>query len=1002
MENNNIKILLVDDIQDNLTTLKALIKEAFPESKVFQALSGIQGIEIAKKENPDVILLDIVMPKMDGFEVCYKLKEDEELKEIPIVFITALKGDKENRIRALKCGAEAFIAKPIDIYELTAQIQAMVKIRNASIYRRGENKRLAGLVLKKTQELTIENIARQESEEKFKYFFDNSLIGNSLTLPSGELQVNKSMCAMLGYSENELKNKKWQEITHPDDIEFTENRLVEMISGKTDSMRITKRYIKKDGSILWADLQTAIRRDTDGKPLYFMTSIIDITDRMITQKSLQQSEEKYRLLITQMAQGLAVHEVILDEEENVIDYRFMDVNQGFEELTGLKRENIIGKTVLEVLPGVEQSWIEKYGQVAMTGETLIFENYSGELGKYYEVIAYSPKPKQFATIFTDITKRKQSEELLKQQNEELIESQRIAHIGTWRLNLETNQVVWSQELYKMYGFDPTIPPPPYTEHMKLFTPESWDILSSSLEKTRTLGIPYELELKTIKADGSNGWMWVRGEAVKDTNGNIIALWGASQDITERKQSEEDVKRQNEIMSSLLNVLPLGVYMVDAIDGKPLLANEMAQKLLGRGILFDVNKENFAEVMKAHKKGSTDPYPTEERPIIKGMEGKKSYIDDIVIERPDGTEVLLEVFGTPITDEKGKPWASLVTFSDITERVRIHDDLEESLKFNQDIINSVSNGIIVYDTELRYEVFNPYMEKLSGISATEVIGCKAEEHFPWLKETGVIKNLEMALKGQIPNEYEFYFSVSETDKSGWARDHSAPLFNRGGDVVGVLGVVQDITEQKKSEDLLNEMNKSLALRLRQTIKAISKIGELRDVYTAGHQRKVADLACAIAKELGLSDEKISNISNGALIHDIGKINVASDILNKPGKISNLEYQILQTHAEFGYEIVKDIDFPPQVIELIHQHHERLDGSGYPQKLKGDQIILESRILAVADVVEAMTSHRPYRPALGIDVALEEISLHKGEKYDCAVVDACVKLFKEKGFRFLINN
>jgi len=357
---------------------------------------------------------------------------------------------------------------------------------------------------------------------------------------------------------------------------------------------------------------------------------------------------------------------------------------------------------------------------------------------------------------------------------------------------------------------------------------------------------------------------------------------------------------------------------------------------------------------------------------------------------------------PIKDAENNIKAGIVVFLDITEKTRMQIDLEEALKFNQDIINSSSNGIIVYDTELRYKIFNPFMENLSGISAQEVIGRKAEEVFPWLKETGVFKNLEMALAGQQLEENDVHFNVAETKKSGWARDNSGPLFNRNGDIVGVLGIVQNITERKNANDLLEEMNKSLALRLLQTIHAISKIGELRDVYTAGHQRKVADLACAIAKEMGLSDERIGNISSGALIHDIGKINIASDILNKPGKISNLEYQILQTHAEYGYEIVKEIDFPPQVIEMIHQHHERLDGSGYPQKLAGDQIILESRILAVADVVEAMTSHRPYRPALGIDAALEEISLHRGEKYDCAVVDACLKLFREKGFQFMIIN
>jgi len=151
-------------------------------------------------------------------------------------------------------------------------------------------------------------------------------------------------------------------------------------------------------------------------------------------------------------------------------------------------------------------------------------------------------------------------------------------------------------------------------------------------------------------------------------------------------------------------------------------------------------------------------------------------------------------------------------------------------------------------------------------------------------------------------------------------------------------------------------------------------------------------------MGLSEETIVNISFGALIHDIGKIYIASDILNKPGKLTALEYQILQTHVDQSYEIVKEIDFPAAVIEMIHQHHEHMDGSGYPQKLVGPQIITEARILAVADVVEAMTSHRPYRPALGIDKALEEIMQFRGEKYDVDVVDACFRLFREKGFEF----
>lgn len=193
-------------------------------------------------------------------------------------------------------------------------------------------------------------------------------------------------------------------------------------------------------------------------------------------------------------------------------------------------------------------------------------------------------------------------------------------------------------------------------------------------------------------------------------------------------------------------------------------------------------------------------------------------------------------------------------------------------------------------------------------------------------------------------------------------------------------------------------KGLQILVKQAVNTISKIGELRDVYTAGHQRRVRDLSCEIAQILGMSDEEIMNLDYGATIHDIGKIYIPTDILTKPGTISNLEYQIIQTHAEQGYNVVKGMDFNEKIPLMIYQHHERLDGSGYPLGISGDEIIIESRIIAVADVVEAMASHRPYRPALGVDAALEEITAHKGTKYDALVVEACVKLFKEKKFEF----
>jgi putative nucleotidyltransferase with HDIG domain len=180
--------------------------------------------------------------------------------------------------------------------------------------------------------------------------------------------------------------------------------------------------------------------------------------------------------------------------------------------------------------------------------------------------------------------------------------------------------------------------------------------------------------------------------------------------------------------------------------------------------------------------------------------------------------------------------------------------------------------------------------------------------------------------------------------------------------------------------------------------MSKIIESRDPYTAGHQQRVCQLATHIAKELGLPKDKIEGVRIASLIHDIGKIGLPTEILSKPTRLTNIEFDLIKNHSQIGYNILKSIDFFYPIAQIVLQHHERLNGSGYPNNLKGDEILLEVKIIGVADVVEAMSSHRPYRPALGIDKALEEISQNRGILYDPEVVDACIKLFKEKGFKF----
>ncbi|MEI7457447.1 MAG: HD domain-containing phosphohydrolase [Nitrosomonadales bacterium] len=209
-------------------------------------------------------------------------------------------------------------------------------------------------------------------------------------------------------------------------------------------------------------------------------------------------------------------------------------------------------------------------------------------------------------------------------------------------------------------------------------------------------------------------------------------------------------------------------------------------------------------------------------------------------------------------------------------------------------------------------------------------------------------------------------------------------------------LEDLVDERTAE--LRESERKLRVSLLESITALAAIVEMRDPYTAGHQRRVAELAVAIATEMRLPGELVEGIHLASVVHDVGKIRVPAEILSKPGKLTVLEFGLIKEHAQNGFEILKTIEFPWSIAQIVLQHHERMDGSGYPNGLDGEKILLESRIVTVADVVESMISHRPYRVGLGLEAALAEIESNKGRLFDAVVVDACVRVFREQNFHF----
>lgn len=334
-----------------------------------------------------------------------------------------------------------------------------------------------------------------------------------------------------------------------------------------------------------------------------------------------------------------------------------------------------------------------------------------------------------------------------------------------------------------------------------------------------------------------------------------------------------------------------------------------------------------------------------------------------------------------------------------EAVRVSDLARESLKISENryrrLFETALDGILLINADTaQIEDVNPFLMKLLNYSHEEFLGKK-------LWEVGPFKDIAQSKE-----------MFQEIQAKGYVRYDDLPLKTKAGvtiavefvsnsyDVGGIKVIqcnIRDISARKAAEGITLRYYEQLKVALRNTVEVATVISEMRDPYTAGHERRVAEIASAIGAELGFDEMRLEGLRIAGFLHDIGKVGVPSEILSKPGKISAIEYQLIQGHAQASYDVLSRMEWPWPVAEVAFQHHERMDGSGYPQGLKGTEILLEARILAVADVIEAMSSHRPYRVALGLDKALEEIDKGRGTKFDAEVVDACLKLFRDKAFQ-----
>jgi len=625
-------------------------------------------------------------------------------------------------------------------------------------------------------------------------------------------------------------------------------------------------------------------------------------------------------------------------------------------------------------------------------------------------------------IANDITGRKKSEEAAsawERRFELIIEASGQV---VYDYDVDTGRIDWGGSLEQVLGYavedmggieewTARIHPEDRAEAVRLL-----DVA----EKTRQT---YDVDYRFKHSHGGYRWVHDRGLFIVDEGNGSRRMIGMMQDITDRKQAE--------VLQSAVYRISQAADKSSSLDDLYGSVHEIIGTVMPAGnfyiALFDrekdlisfpyfVDEEDTPPKPVKPGKGLTEFVIRTSRPLLcdEATDRELRRLGEVeVIGAPSAIwlGVPLIVDGVTIgamvvqhyEDPRAYGQAELRMLEFVSsqvarsiERKRAEDVLRRNQQRLSLHIQQTPLAVIEWDTEFRILKWNDAAERIFGFTAAEALG----KHASFIVPEGSRSQVDavwaelMAGRGGTRSTN---VNVTKDGREIYCEWYNTALAGDGG-VIGVASLAQDVTDRQMAEVSLREGLAKLRTTLKASIDSLASAIEMRDPYTAGHQERVTRLARAIAVEMDLGEDRVESIEIAGVIHDLGKLYVPAEILSKPTKLTDLEYAMIRMHAQAGYTILSKIDFPWPIAQIVHQHHELVNGSGYPQGLAGKEILLEARIICVADVVEAMSSHRPYRPALGIGAALEEISQKRGILYDREVVDACLRLFREKHFKF----
>jgi PAS domain S-box-containing protein len=627
----------------------------------------------------------------------------------------------------------------------------------------------------------------RESEEQFRMLANTTTAGIFIHAGGNFLYINEATSAASGYTIEELYSKKFIELVYHEDREMENNYWNQRISGGKIPFAYLVRLNKKDGGFIWAEISANLIDYKGGKAL--IGTAFNVTDRVIAEMQIKESEKKFRLLFQNLSSGFALHEIILDKKGKPIDYRFLEINPAFQQLTGLNADELIGKTCLEVMPDTELFWIDTYGKVAMTGEPVTFEKYSQVLNRYYQVTAYAPEPNKFATVFLDITERKLLELKLAKNKALLNATERSGKIGGWEFDVETFTQEWTEETFRILEIDTTQGEPKVPEGLGFIDPPYREMAETAIKNAIENAEPYDQEWIITTAKGNK--VWVHSVAnINRIGGKIKSIYGSFQDISERKNAElELVKSQLLLKSSIESPNDMIILAIDK-NYNYLSYNTYHKNVMKSAYDMDISiGMNLLECMSNDK-----DIEKAKANYGRAMNGE-SHIT--IEEYGDMSRYYYETRYNPIIDDKNVIIGATAFASNVTPRIEMQKQIENLGKHYQALIEKAPDGIVLINSEGNFKYVSPSARKMFGYSLTEEISGNPSEFTHHEDLPMVLTELAKIIEdpAYIPKlEYRF------CDKKGkwkWVESTFSNLY-ADPSVEAIVINFRDVTDRKHAE------------------------------------------------------------------------------------------------------------------------------------------------------------------------------------------------------------